>query len=223
MQSDGSPAFKTLQAQARARNLVIHCAIDLDLCQDVRGVEPGARTLVLLSPLEPDFFEAFEASEEARDGRADPYDRYTLRIVSAWADALDAMDYYPFGPARPFLSWARDSGSVHGSPVGLLAHRESGLWLSFRAALALDREMALPAPLPSPCISCDAPCTRACPVGALTEAGYDTERCKDWLRRPEGRDCLTMGCLVRHACPSGQGFPRLDRQSEFHMRAFLGA
>ncbi|WP_368484307.1 ferredoxin [Pseudooceanicola sp. HF7] len=220
MPSDGSPAFHALQAEAKARNLTILCAMGEAACADAPGLEPGTRTLLLLSPLEPDFYEGFEASDEMLDGRPDPYDRYTLRIVGKWADEIDAMDYYPFDTAQPFLAWAKASGGAHGSPVGMLAHREAGLWLSFRAALALDWAVGLPPPLPSPCAPCPAPCATACPVGALTQRGYDTERCKDWLSRPEGRDCMTYGCLVRHACPFGQGYPRLDRQSAFHMRAF---
>ncbi|QPM90758.1 ferredoxin [Pseudooceanicola algae] len=217
------PDFATLEAAAQARHLTILCALDRAACASSGGLDARTGTLLLLSPVEPGFFIAFEASKEFCDGLPDPLDRYTQRIVEPFAAEFGGTAYYPNDPTRPFLSWALGSGFAHSSPVGMLVREDSGLWLSFRAALGLPHALDLPTPSPAPCPSCARPCLTACPVGALTADGYDAALCKDWLRRPEGTDCLTRGCALRRSCPAGQDVPRLHRQSEFHMRAFLEA
>lgn len=177
-------------------------------------------SVALLAPT-PGFWPAFTAAPEFTDGAPNPLDRYSKRLIDALADGLGATAVYPSDgpPYPPFFAWALASGQVWSSPVSLLVHADQGLWLSFRGALRLAAPYA-PAHAVSPCSTCAAPCRSACPVGALTPAGYDTARCHSWLDTSEGRDCLTRGCAVRRACPVGARFGRSEDQSHFHMRAY---
>ena len=100
-------------------------------------------------------------------------------------------------------------------------HDEAGTMVSFRGALGFDKRIELP-PLPAnPCDICDdKPCLKACPVGALTGAGYDVPACHAYLDQPEGQECLDAGCQVRLACPISQSYGRAKEQSAFHMGYF---
>lgn len=182
----------------------------------------GVASLVLLGPLEPGFWPAFTASPEYLDGAPDPLDRWSHRVITGMAKALNAAPFFPFGgpPYQPFIAWAKASGRAHSSPVGLLVHDTAGLMISYRGALGFADRIDAPAPPPSPCESCETrPCLTACPVDAFASGSYDVAACKADLDRP-GNDCMTRGCAVRRACPVSQGHGRLEAQSAFHMRAF---
>ncbi|MGR3372220.1 MAG: ferredoxin [Pseudooceanicola nanhaiensis] len=184
----------------------------------------GTRTLLLLGPREPGYWPALTAGPEWRDGRPDPVDRWSRRVIGALAESFGARAVFPFGgpPFLPFVSWALASGWVQSSPVNLLVHGEAGLWVSFRGALALRERLAIPPPPAPPCPACSGqPCRTACPVAALTPAGYDTAACKAFVTGPEGHACRTGGCQVRSACPAGQRHGRLAAQSAYHMTQFL--
>lgn len=184
------------------------------------GAPEGSGTLVLLGPA-PDFWDVFTAAPEYGDGLPDPLDRWSTRVIGGHARALDGVALFPFGgpPWNPFIAWAQRGGAVWDSPVGLLVHDRVGLFVSFRGAIALAPRLPLPPPGRSPCPACAAPCRDACPVGALSPAGYDIPRCHAFLDTRPGRDCLTRGCAARRACPVGAAL-RPERQSEFHMTAF---
>lgn len=190
---------------------------------DGDGAPPGCRTLVLLGPEGSDFWAVFRASEEYRDGAPDPLNRWSERVLGALAESLTARALFPFGgpPWLPFTAWARRSGEAWLSPVGLLVHARLGLFVSYRGALALLARLDLPDQPERPCDTCAAPCLAACPVGALTERGYDLAACHGWLDSAPGCDCLGRGCAVRRACPVGRGL-RPEAQSAFHMAAFHG-
>lgn len=215
--------FAALQGSARSRHLSI-----------LGGFHPGpddkvpkeCQTLLMLGPDEPVFWPAFLTSAEACDGAPDPIDRWSRRVIEAWATDLQAQPLFPFGgpPFLPFYTWALRTGRVHASPVQFLVHDHAGLMVSFRGALALTTWVDLPEPPPSPCMTCATqPCKTACPVAALTPGGYDVPKCKVYLDTPAGMGCVTGGCQVRTACPVSQGFGRLPEQSEYHMRQFKGA
>ena len=185
-------------------------------------VPEDVQTLVLLGPDEPGFWAHFTTSPEYQDGQPDPIDRWSARVIGDLANRLTAKALFPFGgpPHQPFISWARQSGRAHVSPVGMLVHDVAGLWTSYRGALGLSEWLELPETAPNPCLSCEAqPCRTACPVGALQPEFYDVPACKADLDRPEN-DCMSKGCAARRACPVGQGFQRTEAQSAFHMEAF---
>lgn len=190
---------------------------------DGDGVPEGTGTLLLLGPSEPGFWAHVQASDEARDGGDHPLDRWSRRVIGRMACAFGGKALFPFSgpPWHPFIAWARRSGRAWQSPVGLLVHDRAGLMVSYRGALALPHRIDLPqTPLASPCADCAAPCRDACPVGALSPAGYDTAACHAFLDTPAGADCLTAGCAVRRACPVSASYGRLPEQSAYHMRRF---
>ena len=178
-------------------------------------------TITLIGPDEPAFWPIFEASPEYRDGAADPMDRWSRRVITHVASALDAEALFPFGgpPYAPFFTWAKASGRFWASPINFLVHDTAGLFVSFRGAIRWQ-ELATGTQAASPCQTCaDQPCATACPVGAFDD-GYDVAACKAHVMSDAGTDCRTRGCLARRACPIGQG-NRMPAQAAFHMEAFL--
>ena len=187
------------------------------------ALPPGTRTLLLVGPRQPGFWQHLTAQPEWQDGAPDPVDRWSRRVIGRIACDLGAKALFPFGgpPHRPFYTWALRTGRVWSSPVRLLVHDEAGLMVSFRGALALKERIALPPPPPSPCDSCAGqPCRTACPAGALTDAGYDLPACHAWLDTAPGQGCMMGGCAVRRACPVSARHARMHEQSAYHMRQF---
>lgn len=210
--------LEEIEAATRKYCLTIYGALH----PDPATVPDTVRTLVLLGPREPGFWDHFTASPEYLDGQPDPLDRWSERVISAVATSLGTQAFFPFGgpPYQPFIQWATASGRAHVSPVGLLVHDTSGLWVSYRGALGLSERLNLPPAPPNPCQNCtDQPCRNACPVDALAPDTYDVAACKADLDR-EGNDCMTRGCATRRACPVSQDYGRRESQSAFHMEAF---
>lgn len=217
------PRFAELEAAAARHHLAVLGGLALD------GAEPGTptdtRTLLLVGPGGAGFWPEFSASSECRDGTEDPLDRWSKRILGALAKRVGGIALFPSDgpPYLPFHAWALKSGSFHASPIRLLVHGADGLLTSLRGALALPFPLELPAPLPSPCDSCESqPCRTACPAGAFGAAGYHTELCHNHLDTPAGSDCMENGCAARRACPVSARSERLPEQSAYHMRAFHG-
>jgi hypothetical protein len=184
------------------------------------GLPPATRTLLLLGP-GAGFWPHMLAQPEW--GAPHPVDRWSRRVIGRLACDLGAKALFPFGgpPYHPFYRWALRTGRIHESPVRLLVHDTQGLWVSFRGALALPQQVALPAAPPNPCLSCAGrPCLSACPPRALTGAGYDVPACHGFLDTPPGQGCLTGGCAVRRACPVSQVYDRMPGQSAWHMAHF---
>jgi hypothetical protein len=179
----------------------------------------GTQTLLLLGPAEPGFW-AHITSQPEWDGAADSIDRWSRRVIGTMACDLGAKALFPFGgaPFHPFYTWALRTGRVWSSPVRLLVHADQGLMVSFRGALALKSRIDLPPIAQPPCDTCAQPCLTACPVGALTGAGYDVPRCKSHLGT--GADCNNLGCANRRACPISLAYARLPEHSAYHMGQF---
>lgn len=214
------PTYATIAAQAAEHRLAIFGAFH---AEDTDGAPKGTQTVLLLGPSEPGFWAHITASPEFQDGTPDPIDRWSRRVIGRMACAFGAKALFPFGgpPWHPFIAWAKRSGRAWESPVGFLVHDVAGLMVSYRGALALKDKIDVPAlPSDQPCITCDAPCLSACPVGALGGAGYDTDACHSYLNTDPGADCLSRGCQVRRSCPVSQSYGRLEAQSAFHMSHF---
>lgn len=165
----------------------------------------------------------FNASPEYSDGAPDPLDRWSKRVIGGMAAAFGGAAVFPSDgpPYPPFIQWAKDTGRFWSSPTGMLVHDVAGLMISIRGAIVIDGFDANPATGSSPCEGCAAPCTAACPVGALNaETMYDVPSCKAYLHTEAGRDCMGAGCLARRACPVSEAFGRDPAQSAFHMAAF---
>ena len=188
-------------------------------------VPDGARFVILIGNAGPDMFNRFARE---RDPAHDTMDAWTRDVVESLAGSLDAEAVYPFdmNPPWPFLTWARRGGAGHVSPLGLNIHPTYGLWHAYRAALLfpVEFDLGLQRPGPHPCETCDAkPCLAACPAGAFDGRRYDVPACFAHIASDAGMDCMSRGCLARHACPVGQGFAYAPAQAQFHMRAFLKA
>ena len=215
--------MRALDERARAVGLTVRGM----LAGPVEGAPEGTRTLVLLGPDEPSFWPRFTASTEYRDGAPHALDRWSRRVIADLAEAEDGLALFPFDgpPYAPFVSWALQSGQAWPSPVGPLVHEHAGLFISYRGAIALSRDLDRPAPGAPTCPSCHQPCATACPVvGALSDrAPYDAARCLEHIATDAGTPCRTEGCLVRRACPTAAMFRRLPEQSAFHMQAFQEA
>ena len=186
---------------------------------------PGTRTLLMLGPLEPEFWLHVTSSDEFHDGKPNPLDRWSLRTIGRLAEDTESTALFPFGgpPWLPFYSWALRTGRCWVSPVEFLVHDTAGLFVSFRGALAFAERIELPPTQPrSPCETCAGrPCIGSCPAGALDDSGYDSGACISHIGSAAGTDCLMRGCAVRRACPVSAGFPRSEEQSRFHQEALL--
>ena len=207
--------LERITAEAAASALIVMGALD---------PADQAGTVVLLGT-GPGFWSVFSAAPEYADGQRDPVDRWSKRVIGAMALDLDAKTAYPSDgpPYPPFIAWALASGRFHTSPVGMMVHDQVGLMISLRGALLLPERTCLPvANAPSPCDSCTAPCTRACPVGALAaDQAYDVDACRGYLDTAAGSACMGSGCAARLACPLSAGAARDPAQSALHMKAFL--
>ena len=195
---------------------------DLGLTELGRCPYQDDRTLALIGPDEPGFWEIFSGSPEHKDGQPDAMDRWSRRVLTDVADTVGAEALFPFGgpPFQPFFTWALQTGRFWTSPIQFLVHDTRGLFASFRGALVLPEPCAPPPALNKPCDTCtDKPCLSGCPVDAMGKV-YDVDRCKSHLRSPAGEDCMSSGCKARRACPIGQGL-RQPAQASHHMKAFL--
>jgi hypothetical protein len=184
-------------------------------------------TMVLIGFTGMQHWAAFANSPEYDDGQANPLDRWSKRAIDTLAQRHDGRAFYPFDgpPWWPFQRWARRALTLYTSPLGMLIDRRFGLWHSYRGALALTAELALPSPeqWPDPCESCQTkPCLHTCPVGAVQAGAYDVDICRAQVRST-ATGCRTVGCLARRACPVGAENAHLPPQAQFHMRAFAGS
>ena len=190
---------------------------DPDFCD-----EP-LQSLVLIGPAGgAAFWRHVIQTPEWRDGLTDPLDRWSKRILGKLAQQFDGLALFPSDgpPYPPFFRWATESGMLWQSPVGMLVHADTGLWVSFRGALAVPFTVTIKA-TQNPCSTCETqPCRTACPVSAPSRIGYDVAACHAHLDTNAGKACLSGGCLARAACPASQRHARLAEHSAYHMSRF---
>ncbi|WP_240705102.1 ferredoxin [Pacificoceanicola onchidii] len=213
----------TLEQIENAAHAFGLCVRGLTAPKSGDSVPEGTETVVLLGPDEPAFWRRFATSAEYSDNAPDPLDRWSKRIITEFASEWGGVGLFPSDgpPYPPFFRWALDSGQAWSSPVQLLVQAEAGLFVSYRGAVALPFKLKPRTLSESPCTDCPAPCTTACPAGALgQDQDYDIPACKAHMRSAEGAGCVS-GCLVRRACPVSRNFRRDPAQSAFHMAAFL--
>jgi ferredoxin len=183
-----------------------------------------AAFIVLIGNVGIDMFRRF-ATE--RKEHVDSMDDWTRAVVDPLAESFDAKAVYPFDvPHQPFLTWARQAGAGHVSPLGLNIHGQYGLWHAYRAALLFPVVFDLPRNSAGahPCDSCiDKPCLTACPVSAFDGKRYDLAACGQHILSGAGEECTSEGCQARLACPVGKQYQYHPRQVQFHMRAFRAA
>jgi ferredoxin len=187
---------------------------------EIASVHRPVRFVILVGNAGAGMFRRFRRE---RDPSCESLDGWCRMVIGDLAQRLGAEAVFPFDkPAAPFVKWAKRSGSVHQSPLGLGIHADYGLWHAYRAALLFPVEFDIPQVRSrNPCDSCaEKPCLSACPVGAFTGSSYDVDRCVDHLAAASGVPCMAGGCLARRACPVGQAFSYEPAQARFHMAAF---
>lgn len=208
--------LETLAHTAQSHGLLLMGAVN-----DAQNAPSG--TTVLLGT-GSDFWPAFIQSVECSDGLPNPVDRWSKRTLTNIAQPFGATASFPSDgpPYPPFISWALATGRFFQSPVGMMVHDTVGLMISLRGALHMAFEIDLPdARLTSPCDTCPAPCTKSCPVNALSASEpYNLNACHDFLDTTAGAECMSRGCKARRACPLSEGAKRPDVQSALHMKAF---
>lgn len=194
-----------------------------DAVPDLAG-DRKARCLLLVGNAGPAMWQRF-AAERISQGQT--LDEWSSSVLTPLADRLGASVYYPFSrPYMPFQRWAKRSGHVHASPLGMSIHHTFGLWHAYRAAFVFARPFDLPVPPEpaSPCDMCrDKPCLATCPVSAFDGTRYDVDACAGHLGTSAGADCVDLGCRARRACPVGREYIYAPAQARFHMSAFLKA
>ena len=211
-------AYADIESAFRGPGLIVRGGFETAVDED-----PASKTIVLIGNAGPDMWGKFAASIPT--GR-NPLDTWTKNLVSPRAEELGADTAFPNDrPYRPFQRWAMRTEPVIPSPLGILIHREFGLWHAYRAALMFDGPVpGIPAwsSITSPCESCtDKPCLTACPVGAFSTAGYDVLECVKYLARTESRPCHDGGCQARMACPVATEWQYDPNQRAFHAAAFF--
>ena len=219
----------------RMRDLTSQLAIHgLTICG---GFEPtsddtlpaGANFLALIGTDPAHFWPVFSASPEYTARLDDPLDRWSKRVIDEIVLDSDRQGvtltaYFPSDgpPWHPFTRWAEKGEAATRSRVAMQISTERGLWMAYRAAIALpfvpDGWPRITAP--SPCITCAAPCTNACPVDAFRGDTYDVDACRSHLRQTPDAECHN-GCRARLICPVGT--PPVLAQRQFHMKAFVSS
>ena len=186
------------------------------------GAPLNSKTLILLGPDEPKFWELFKTSSEYTSNLNNPLDSWSKRTINNIATKLKAQSIFPFGgpPFKPFYQWALRTQRAHESPISLLVHDEAGLFVSYRGALSFDFKVTLPQVAANPCIGCSAPCLTTCPVQAFKKKSYDASGCITHIKTADTKQCISKGCAARRICPISKNFARLPEQSAFHMKAF---
>tara|TARA_B110000093_G_scaffold59890_1_gene64846 strand:+ start:329 stop:976 length:648 start_codon:yes stop_codon:yes gene_type:complete len=186
------------------------------------GAPLNSKTLILLGPDEPKFWEVFKTSSEYTSNLNNPLDSWSKRTINNIATKLKAQSIFPFGgpPFKPFYQWALRTQRAHESPISLLVHDEAGLFVSYRGALSFDFKVTLPQVAANPCIGCSAPCLTTCPVQAFKKKSYDASGCITHIKTADTKQCISKGCAARRICPISKNFARLPEQSAFHMKAF---
>ncbi|WP_299969125.1 ferredoxin [uncultured Roseobacter sp.] len=208
-----------LSDAARAKGLFV-----MGVCRPDTS-EHGASIALLGADAE--FWQVFEQAPEYTKGVADPLDTWSKRVIGGLADRFDALGTsFPSDgpPYLPFIAWALATKQFFQSPTGMMIHNRAGLMISIRGAVHFATDIGAPPAVTNPCLSCEEqPCTKSCPVGALSsDAPYDVSACKAFLATPAGTDCMEQGCKARRACPVSARFDRAPQQSAFHMAAFTG-
>ena len=212
-----SDTLRTIQRMLNKKSLDIVGSFNPERSDNVCS---KVRTILLVGPKEPFFWDLFKKSREYNDNKENPLDRWSKKTIEEIAIKLNARSFFPFeAPFQPFIDWAKKCSTMGSSPVHLLVHKEKGLFISFRGALGINEYIESPNNSKDICIPCEKPCLTACPVRALKQDGYDVTRYKEYLNTPSAEECRD-GCLVRRSCPSDPSL-RLKEQTNFHMRAFL--
>ncbi len=181
----------------------------------------GAKT-VFITAL-PYYFPTLPGQNLARFAALPDYHRWfgdILREISAELQVLYPANFFtPFTDNSPVNEQkaALESGLARKGKNNLCITRRGSF--VFLGEIVSDLEVSLPhTPVELQCEGCDR-CIRACPNGALTEAGFDYTKCLAYITQKKGeltaeeaaavkKNRLAWGCdRCSEACPHNQGLP----------------
>jgi epoxyqueuosine reductase QueG len=208
----------------------------------LRKRHPQARSLIVIGNGGGAFWEAFRRYCDQRAGfleaESDPLDRYTMQVIEREVPPLLAQHglrgvlVFPFQFATEPVSFMH-LGALAGfgarSLLGVLVHPTYGPWIALRAAVVLDVWFDGPLVTPfDPCGTCiEKPCIAACPVGAVSERGWDVPRCTEHrinrVPLPEGGELCTDRCQARWQCAYGRAHRYPADALAYHQRRALDA
>jgi hypothetical protein len=184
-------------------------------------VLPGCRAVLVVGSGGTTLWDGFLAWAAERPERLRGEGPLDTRVV-------EAIDAVPEAPSRRWIRCAADDGQAidfrtlalqaglgHPSRLGLLLHPTFGPWLALRAACFTLDPLPLTGPLTAapPCEGCPAPCTSACPVGAIGPGGWSFAPCVGFQERDT---TCHGGCLARAACVVGREHAYGARQHRYH-------
>jgi hypothetical protein len=229
------------------------------------ALRPGARAALVVASGGRALFAAFSAAPEASLARpkaaqrgeaersrtsseplSEPLDAYTVRVVETAARCLGggARALFAFeqrgGVYADFVALGQAAGLGAPSRLGLLLHPEFGPWMSIRAVLLTEKEVAETGPAPGfdPCGGCPAPCVRACRGGAVPAAAgvLDSARLRLAARPPalplrfdvaacratrSSEPGCRLRCDSRRSCVIGPDHAYSPEAEAHHMGAIL--
>ncbi len=182
-----------------------------------------------------DMWQCFRESVFYMDRLPDPLDRWTSSVLRELALKTGSGLALPFDrPFPPFQEWAKRASGISNSPLGILVHREYGLWFGLRGVFffevkvenqEVDKLIQHRFDGDCPCDVCiEKPCLTHCPVSAFDKTGLNVKACFSHLEKIFNfsfqPDCLFKGCVARDACPVGTHYKYCAEQLQFHMNSY---
>jgi epoxyqueuosine reductase len=185
-------------------------------------LRPDCRSVLIVGNAGRAFWTHLARAPEAMDPEH-PVDRYAGRVVAQAVRTVDpsaAIAHYwetRDGEFLPLVALAERAGLGRRGRIGLLIHPRYGPWVSLRAALFLDEEVASAGALAkASCEGCSAPCQLACHGNAVAPYGLDLDRCAATKRE---HPACASGCDARLACIVGREHAFTREQIVHHSRS----
>jgi hypothetical protein len=181
-----------------------------------RAIDPRARSIIVIGNGGGVFWQAYRRHADAHPEwaqRDHPLDDFTREVVEREIAGPLRARGRRFTVVYPFVS---DTGNLHfmelgriagiGGPslIGVLIHPKYGSWIALRAALLMEELLDEPGDGLGfdPCPQCiPKSCMPACPVGAVSERGWDVIKCV--RHRVEAAPDCSAGCYSRIDCVIG--------------------
>ncbi len=188
---------------------------------------PGTRGILVVGSGGPGLWDALveecRLRPEALQAQAHPLDAFVRRAVEAVPVSGRHRWFFASADAELHLDFrmlAHLAGLGGKSRMGLLLHREHGLWLGLRAACFLDQPLAPDSPETSdPCAGCPGYCAQACPGGAFPAGEWQVEPCAEF--HGVSTHCASS-CDARGACPRGAGSRYSADELHYHYNRGTG-
>ena len=123
-----SDTLRTIQRMLNKKSLDIVGSFNPDKSDNVCS---KLKTILLVGPKEPFFWDVFKKSSEYRDNKENPLDRWSKKTIDEIAIKSNSKSFFPFeAPFQPFIDWAKIYSIMGSSPDRLLVlNRKANLFL----------------------------------------------------------------------------------------------